>query len=304
VNPPLAFMIDPTAAGERLDAFLVRHLAQFSRSKLQQCVKKGDILVDGTVVKPGFILRPGMRVEILSLQETEPPPADAVPEEIPLDILYEDSSLIVVNKPAGLVVHPAAGNWSGTLVNALLFHSSELADDADPLRPGIVHRLDKETSGCLVIAKHNQALASLAEQFSGREVKKEYLAVAEKAPRPAKGRVETHIARHPVHRQRMTVVQAPKGRLAITEYETLSHRPGEAVILCRLLTGRTHQIRVHLKHLGCPLLGDPVYGKRGRYDRHMLHAWKLGLHHPETGKWMEFAAPIPDAFAPFDIPVS
>jgi len=219
----------------------------------------------------------------------EPEPAEPQGEAIALDVLYEDDELIVINKPAGLVVHPGAGNWTGTLVNALIHHCGDsLSGIGGVRRPGIVHRLDKETSGCLVIAKNDLAHQSLAAQFAGRTVEKTYLAIVEGSPRRRSGEVNEPIGRHAVNRQKMKVTTAEKGREALTLYRVLSSADGLSLVECRPRTGRTHQIRVHLKHLGHPIAGDPVYGKRGKYARHLLHAWRLAFDHPRTGERLTF----------------
>jgi len=195
-----------------------------------------------------------------------------------------------------MVVHPAAGNPSGTLVNALLHHCTSLSGIGGEQRPGIVHRLDKETSGCLVVAKNDLAHQGLSKQFAGRTLLKVYLALAAGHLTKKTGVIETEIARHPVHRKKMAVVEKGRGRASTTDYRVLRELPGASLVECTLHTGRTHQIRVHLKHLGHPLLGDALYGRRGSYERQMLHAWKLGFTHPRTGKWMEFQSPIPQDF--------
>jgi 23S rRNA pseudouridine1911/1915/1917 synthase len=234
--------------------------------------------------------------DAISLHEPEATPSTTAAEEIALDVLFEDEDLIVINKPAGLVVHPAAGNWQGTLVNALLHHCTNLSGIGGEQRPGIVHRLDKETSGCLVAAKNDFAHQNLAQQFAGREVTKIYLALASGRFAQATGEIEAAIARHPIHRKKMTVVESTRGRAARTSYRVLQELLAGTLVECTLHTGRTHQIRVHLKHIGHPLLGDEVYGRRGDFQRQMLHAWKLGFSHPRSGEWREFEAPVPADF--------
>jgi 23S rRNA pseudouridine1911/1915/1917 synthase len=231
------------------------------------------------------------------------------PEAIALDVLFEDADLIVLNKPAGMVVHPAVGNWQGTVVNALLHHCTELSGVGGEQRPGIVHRLDKDTSGCLVAAKSDFAHGLLARQFAGREVTKIYLALAAGRFVRKSGIVEAAIGRHPVHRQKMTVLDNARGRAARTGWRVLrelaaKEAPGGIATLaeCTLHTGRTHQIRVHLRHLGHPLLGDEVYGKRAGFPRQMLHAWRLGFMHPRSGKPMQFTAPVPADFLAAGVP--
>ncbi|HEY2343894.1 MAG TPA: RluA family pseudouridine synthase [Chthoniobacteraceae bacterium] len=293
------YVIAAPDAGKRLDHFLAEQARSFSRSRLQALIKDGHVSVNGAASKPSDKLRTGDRISL-----TEPPPVPTVTraEDIPFPILFEDECLIVIDKPAGLVVHPGAGNWEGTLVNGLLHHCTELSGIGGEQRPGIVHRLDKETSGCLVVAKTDAAHRSLVKQFAGRSVTKIYLALAAGRFRRPSGLIETHIARHPVQRQKMAVVDSDRGREARTGWRTLrewelSGGAGIATLVeCTLHTGRTHQIRVHLKHLGHPVLGDAVYGKRGSFERQLLHAWQLGFTHPMSGKPLHFRAPIPADF--------
>lgn len=286
-------LVEPADAAMRLDHFLAEKVAELSRSRLQTLVKEGHVQLNGATTKPNAKLRAGDRI---TLREPAPAPSSNAPEEIALDILFEDDDLIVVNKPPGLVVHPAAGHASGTLVNALLHHCASLSGIGGVERPGIVHRLDKETSGCLVAAKTDAAHQALAKQFAGRDVEKIYLALATGRFTAKSGVVETQIGRHPVHRQKMAVVAPDKGREARTGWRVLSELPCGSLVECTLHTGRTHQIRVHLKHLNHPLLGDEVYGKRGDFTRQMLHAWKLAFTHPRTGERKHFQAPIPEDF--------
>ena len=294
------FHIDPPDAGTRIDQFLAARVPELSRSRIQDLVKAGHVRVNGRETKASTRLRGGDRVTL-----DEPPvvAASTVAEDIALDVLYEDGDLIVLNKPAGLVVHPAAGHWSGTLVNALLHHCQGLSQIGGEERPGIVHRLDKETSGCLVAAKNDIAHRALTRQFAGREVTKIYLALATGKFRETSGILEGAIGRHPIHRKKMTVLPGERGRAARTDYRVLREVPGGALVECTLHTGRTHQIRVHLKHLGHPILGDEVYGRRGGFERQMLHAWKLGFAHPVSGARMNFIAPIPRDFLEAGAPV-
>ncbi|HRQ90549.1 MAG TPA: RluA family pseudouridine synthase, partial [Bacteroidia bacterium] len=249
-------------------------------------------------------VEPGDRIEVRIAGKA---PVGLLPEAIALSILYEDEDIVVVDKPSGLVVHPAAGNADGTLVNALLHHcGGRLCPLAGEDRPGIVHRLDKETSGCLVAAKSELAYHSLVAQFSGRETGKEYLAVTCGIPRDPSGTIVTQIGRHPVNRQRMAVVQAPAGKEAVTDYRVIRSDPqaGWAALECVIHTGRTHQIRVHLKEvLGCPILGDTIYAQvsrqRPKVARLLLHARKLSFRHPVTGETLRFAAPVPGEFREF-----
>ncbi|MFV1993877.1 MAG: RluA family pseudouridine synthase [Verrucomicrobiales bacterium] len=289
-------------AGERLDRFLARQLPECSRSRLQALVREGHILVDGNRVKPKHPLAHG---EHISVEFPEPEPSSVEPEEIAIDILHQDEDLLVLFKPPGLVVHPGAGNPSGTLVNALLFHCGEsLSGIGGVLRPGIVHRLDKDTSGCMVVAKNDLAHNRLARQFSERTISKEYLAVVERRPLVPGGRIENRIGRHPVNRLKMAVLEPPGGKLAITEYRAAPPLDdGTALVHCRLHTGRTHQIRVHMLGLRSPILGDKIYATPKRQPRHpgrlMLHAWKLGFNHPASGQALRFEAKIPAEFADY-----
>jgi 23S rRNA pseudouridine1911/1915/1917 synthase len=235
---------------------------------------------------------------------TVPPdkPAEAQPEDIPLTVLYEDEHLAVLDKASGMVVHPAHGNEEGTLVNALLHRFGTMSSIGGVARPGIVHRLDKETSGCLVVARNDAAHHSLTEQFAGRSVEKVYLAVVQGIPAPRSGTVSTHMAREPHNRLRMAVVAPPAGKNAVTDYEVLHLTGADALVKCTLHTGRTHQIRVHMKHLGHPLLGDETYARVSRQTpagRLMLHAWRLGFTHPATGQRLHFTAPVPPEFRPW-----
>jgi len=279
----------------RLDQFLAKRLPEFSRSRLQQLIRGGFVLLNDSTSRPRQIVRGGDKIQL-----TEPPleKVETLPEQIPLEILFEDNDLVVVNKPAGLVVHPGAGHREHTLVNALLNHCSMLSGIGGKERPGIVHRLDKETSGCLVVAKNDAAHRELSKQFADRTVQKIYLALVTGRLRKPAGVIEEKIGRHPVHRQRMSAT-ALRGRAAKTEYRVVRWSEQASLVECWLHTGRTHQIRVHLHHLGHPVLGDKVYAPRLAKDflRQMLHAWKLGFRHPRTDEWKNFEAPLPDDFS-------
>ena len=282
----------------RLDQFLAKRLPEHSRSRLQQLIRGGFVRLNGGTSRPRQIVRAGDKIDLI-----EPPPekVDIQPEAIPLDVLFEDDDLIVINKPAGMTVHPGAGQREHTLVNALLSHCAGLSGVGGKERPGIVHRLDKETSGCLVVAKNDMAHRELSKQFAARTVEKIYLAlVAGKLRKPA-GVIDEKIGRHPVHRKRMQV-SPHRGRTARTEYRVIRSSDAASLIECRLHSGRTHQIRVHLHHLGHPVLGDIVYGPRfaKNFPRQMLHAWKLGFRHPRTSQWKTFEASLP---VDFDIAV-
>lgn len=291
-NDGVKFLVEAADAGLRLDRFLALRLPDFSRVRVQAAIREGGALRNGEVARPAELLEEN---DTVTWNAPAPKPAPMVAaEDIPLEILFEDEHLLVINKAAGMVVHPGAGHHEGTLVSALLHHCPRLADASDGARPGIVHRLDKETSGCLVVAKTDAAHASLAAQFAARTVAKTYLALTSGAPRRTFGDIEAPIARHAVHRQKMTI--SDRGREASTEYRVLESDEKRSLIECRPRTGRTHQIRVHLKHIGCPVLGDPVYGHRGGYDRHMLHAWKLAFDHPVTDQRIEMEAAPPPGF--------
>jgi 23S rRNA pseudouridine1911/1915/1917 synthase len=278
----------------RLDQFLARRLPEFSRSRLQQLIRDGFVRLNNSTTRPSQIVRSGDKIDV-----TEPPlkKIETLAEPIPLEILFEDKDLIVLNKPAGLVVHPGAGHREHTLVNALLGHCDTLSGIGGKERPGIVHRLDKETSGCLVVAKNDAAHRELSRQFAARTVEKIYLALVAGKLRKPTGVIEEKIGRHPVHRQRMSAGTL-RGRTAKTEYRVVRSSERASLVECRLYSGRTHQIRVHLHHLGHPVLGDKVYAPRlaKGFPRQMLHAWKLGFHHPRTEEWESFEAPLPDDF--------
>jgi 23S rRNA pseudouridine1911/1915/1917 synthase len=291
----IELVVSTNEARFRLDQFLAKRLPEFSRSRLQQLICDGFVRLNNSTSRPRQIVRAGDKIE---LTQQPPEKLETLPERIPLEILFEDNDLIVINKPAGLVVHPGAGHREHTLVNALLNHCATLSGIGGKERPGIVHRLDKETSGCLVVAKNDAAHRGLSKQLAERAVEKIYLAlVAGKLRKPA-GLIEAKIGRHPVHRQRMSATTL-RGRDAKTEYRVLRSSDRASLIECRPHSGRTHQIRAHLHHLGHPVLGDKVYAPRLTKDfpRQMLHAWKLGFRHPRTGEWKNFEAPLPDDFA-------
>jgi 23S rRNA pseudouridine1911/1915/1917 synthase len=278
----------------RLDRFLANKLPEYSRSRLQQLVRSGFVRLNGATTRPRHLVRSGDKIEV-----TEAPleKIDNQPEPIPLEVLFEDKDIIVINKPPGLVVHPGAGHRQHTLVNALLSHCPTLSGIGGKERPGIVHRLDKETSGCLVVAKNDWAHRELSRQFAERWVEKIYLALVAGKLRTEAGVIEEKIGRHPVHRQRMSVASA-RGRPAKTDYRVVCSGDQASLVECRLYSGRTHQIRVHLHHLGHPVLGDKVYAAHlaKNFPRHMLHAWKLGFRHPCSGESKSFEAPLPDDF--------
>jgi len=289
-------------AHDRMDAYLAGCLADLSRSRIQELIREQYILRNGKPAKPRDSIKAG---DLISIVIPEAVPAEAAPQDIPLDILFEDEHLLVLHKEHGIVVHPAPGNPDGTLVNALLHHcKGRLSGIGGIERPGIVHRLDKDTSGCLVVAKTDAAHQGLTTQFSERTtMEKLYLAVTHGIPAPEKDTVFTHIGRHPVNRQKMAVVNPPGGKTAITDYEIMATDAATktALVLCHLHTGRTHQIRVHLHHKGTPVLGDPIYGKKHAIPtpRLMLHAWKLSFNHPVTHQKMHFTATPPRDFQPW-----
>lgn len=282
--------------GDRVDRFLAGRMGGFSRAAVQRLIETGCVLVNGRAVKARHRIRPGDRVEV-----SVPPPVRTglLAEEIPLAVLYEDADLLVVDKPPGMIVHPAGRIVTGTLVNALLARCPDLSGIGGELKPGIVHRLDKGTSGCIAVAKNDSAHRAISAQFARREVYKEYLAIVHGAPPGPRGVMEGLIARHPVERKRMAV-RRDRGRASVTRYEVLERFDGFSWIALRLHTGRTHQIRVHMAHLGCPVLGDALYGRRKtrtaagvEAERPMLHAWRLGFRHPTSGEELRFEAAIP-----------
>src|SRR5438874_528750 len=294
-STPIELLVSANEAKLRLDQFLAKRLPEYSRSRLQQLIRTGFVRLNEQVPRPRQIVRSGDKIDLL-----EPPleKIETLPEPIPLDVLFEDDDLIVINKPAGLTVHPGAGQREHTLVNALLSYCTTLSGIGGKERPGIVHRLDKETSGCVVVAKNDIAHRELSKQFAARTVEKIYLAlVAGKLRKPA-GLIEEKIGRHPVHRRRMRVTSL-RGRTATTEYRVIRFSNQASLVECRLHSGRTHQLRVHLHHLGHPVLGDKIYAPRfaKNFPRQILHAWKLGFHHPRTGDWKIFEAPLPADFA-------
>ena len=284
-----------SGSGQRLDLFLQQRLPAYSRSRLQSWIQAGRVLVDGRPAKPSTRLRGEQWVEVSPAPR---PPLHAFPEKLPLEILYEDEDLVAVNKPAGMVVHAGAGVHAGTLVNALLYHFQSLSRVGGELRPGIVHRLDKFTSGVLLAARTDAAHRSLAAQFSGRRVEKTYLVLVHgQLPREA-GRIEKPIARDPRRRTRMTA-RLGRGRPALTEYKVLRRFEGFTYLEVRLGSGRTHQIRVHFSSLSNPVVGDHLYGApkqvpgRPPLDRYFLHAHRIRFHSPSTGRLITVEAPLP-----------
>lgn len=299
----LQAQIEPEQAGQRLDQALAKLFPDYSRSRLQQWVKEGRVTVDNQPCRPRDKVHGGEQIRLEARLEEQ---VECNPQSIPLDLIYEDEQLLVINKPAGLVVHPAVGNRDGTLQNALLNYDGSLIQLP---RAGIVHRLDKETSGLLVIARTQMAHKSLVEQLQAREVKREYRAIV-RGVLVAGGTIDAPIGRHPVNRVKQAVV--PDGKMAITHYSILKRFAHHSYLRVNLETGRTHQIRVHMAHVRHALVGDPVYGGRlqipagasyementlRRFRRQALHARRLGLNHPASGEWVEWAVPVPQDMA-------
>jgi 23S rRNA pseudouridine1911/1915/1917 synthase len=300
-------VIPPGKKKERLDLFLTNHVENATRNKVQRAIAAGSVLVDGKFVKSSHLVAPG---EVIHITLPKAPPQEAAPENIPLVIPYEDDDLLVVNKPAGMVTHPAYGNYAGTLVNALLHHCNRLSSVNDPTRPGIVHRLDKETSGLMVVAKSDVAHAKLARQFAARTIKREYWALVWGTFKQKEGVIETLLGRSKSDRKKMAVVE--EGKQAITEYTVLESYSYLTLVRLRLRTGRTHQIRVHLAHIHHPVFGDPTYNGRqlaagpgtakhkaevqkllAMIPRQALHAKTIGFVHPASRQEMFFDSDLP-----------
>ncbi|MBB5354955.1 23S rRNA pseudouridine1911/1915/1917 synthase [Anoxybacillus mongoliensis] len=279
--------------GERIDKVIAELNEQWSRSQVQQWLKEGHVLVNGKAVKPNYKCHIDDEV-IISIPDPEP--LDVEPEPIPLDIYYEDADVLVVNKPRGMVVHPAPGHMHGTLVNALLAHCQDLSGINGVLRPGIVHRIDKDTSGLLMVAKNDLAHESLVNQLVNKTVTRKYVAIVHGVIPHDYGTIDAPIGRDPRDRQSMAVVE--NGKEAVTHFRVLERFEHYTFVECQLETGRTHQIRVHMKYIGYPLAGDPKYGPRKTLpiDGQALHAGVLGFHHPRTGEYLQFEAPIPHEF--------
>jgi 23S rRNA pseudouridine1911/1915/1917 synthase len=302
------FIVVPNKAKERLDVYLTREITHHSRSYVQHLIREGLVTIDGRPVKANHSVRPN---EVIRVCIPPPVASDLQPEAIPLDICYEDEYLLVVNKAAGMVVHPACGNFTGTLVNAVLYHCGKLSTVNGAVRPGIVHRLDKNTSGLIVIAKDNFTNRKLAEQFTNRTIQREYRALVWGHPRPESGRIDTYLARHPQDRKRIAVTTNPSGKRAITNFEVLEKFTFLTYLRLKLETGRTHQIRVHLNYLGHPVFGDETYDGRQKMvlrlnqkDRQFalellkltpfqaLHALTLGFVHPFKATFMSFRSDL------------
>lgn len=295
-------IIEEEDEGKRLDVYLTEKLEDITRSYAQKLTAQGCVILEGkgTPAK-NYRLKTG---DILWIALPDPEPLEVKAENIPLDIVYEDGDLLVINKPQGMVVHPAPGNEDGTLVNALLYHcGSELSSINGVIRPGIVHRIDKDTSGLLVAAKSDRAHTGLAAQFAEHSIRRAYRAVVYNNVKEDRGTVDRFIGRDPRDRLKMAVVPSGRGRRAVTRYRVLARSPGRPAsftfVECRLETGRTHQIRVHMASIGHPLLGDPVYGPKKHafgISAQVLHAGELGFIHPVTGEEMLFTSPLPDSF--------
>jgi len=286
--------LQATESGERLDRFVASKISDLSRSQVQRLIEQGKITVNGDQVKRSYQLRAG---DLITVQIPPYEPPSLIPQRIEIRVIYEDEDLVVIDKPAGMVVHPAHGHADGTVVNALLARYPRLADQGGDLRPGIVHRLDKDTSGLLVIALSPKARLLLQHQFKEHLVHKVYLALVEGKLSPDRGMIEAPIGRDPHHRQRMSIV-AKGGKEARTEYQVIAYLSNYSLLWVRPLTGRTHQIRVHLSSIGHPVAGDRVYGRRKSthegFPRQLLHAWRMSFLLPSTGERVHFEAPIPE----------
>ena len=280
-------------SGQRLDKYLAEKMTDLSRSRIKELVQAGEVLVNGKKSTVSYKVQTGDLIQVTVLP-LEPLALEA--ENIPLDIVYEDKDVIVVNKPQGMVVHPAAGHPSHTLVNALLYHTRDLADSPEGFRPGIVHRIDKDTSGLLMVAKNAAARESLEKQLATKSNKRQYLAIVHGNFAEEEGTIDAPIGRNPKDRKQMAVVE--KGKSAVTHFKVLEQYQGYSLVECQLETGRTHQIRVHMAYIGHPLAGDPLYGPRKTLPGHgqFLHAKTLGFEQPRTGEWLEFSVQPPEIF--------
>lgn len=280
--------------GERLDVFVAENLEGVSRSTVQSLIKAGKITLNGQLVKASYNIKPGDEVVV---DIPQPQPVEIIAQDIPLPIIYQDQDLAVVDKPKGMVVHPAHGNRDNTMVNALLFHLHDLSGINGDLRPGIVHRLDKDTSGVMVVAKNDLAHRSLAEQIKVHSIKREYIALVHGVIKENLGTIDAPIGRSPLDRKKMAVVK--DGRPAVSHYEVMQRFNNYCLVKVTLMTGRTHQIRVHFAYIKHPVVGDPLYGSAKKHfdlESQALHAYKLGFIHPRTGSYMEFTSPLPPYF--------
>lgn len=290
------YTVEKNESGTRIDRYLAEKDSGFSRSFIQKLLKDGQVTVGGKPAKSNYKVREDDSIHLEVPDSSEP---DIVPEDIPLDILYEDEDVLIVNKPKGMVVHPAAGHYQGTLVNAVMAHCGDsLSGINGVMRPGIVHRIDKDTTGALLVCKNDNAHRDLALQLKEHSIKRRYRAIVAGVIKEEEGTIEGPIGRHPVDRKKMAI-NYKNGKEAVTHYRVLERFPNATYVECRLETGRTHQIRVHMTSIGHPLLGDEVYGS-GRNPYHLqgqtLHAMILGFVHPSTGEYMEFTAPLPEYF--------
>ena len=286
-------IVEINDSGKRIDKYLNEN-TEYTRSKIQKMIENGNILVNDVKVKDSYKVKENDYITIEALEET----TDILPENIPLDIYYEDDDLIVVNKPSGMVVHPAPGNYTGTLVNALIYHTNNLSKVNTNIRPGIVHRIDADTSGLLLVAKNDKSHNILAEAIQKKEVVREYIALVEGIIMEDTATIDAPIGRDKKDRKKMTVT-SENSKDAVTHIRVLERYKDSTLIRCKLETGRTHQIRVHLSYIGHPVVNDPVYGHKKLIDKdfgQMLHAEKLGFVHPTTKEYMEFTAPVPERF--------
>jgi len=287
-------IVEEEMDGERLDAFLAEQVEQLSRSAVKNLINEGQVLVNGAKQKASYHVREG---DEISIEIPEPQVLELKPRDIPLEIIYQDEDLAVINKPKGLVVHPAHGNWDYTMVNALLYHIKDLSGINGQIRPGIVHRLDKDTSGVMVVAKNDVAHRSLAAQIKEHSIKREYIALVHGTIKENLGTIDAPIGRSKVDRKKMAVIA--DGRPAVSNYQVLERYHNYTLVKVELLTGRTHQIRVHFAYIKHPVVGDPLYGsgkKHFNMDSQALHAHLLGFNHPRTGKYLEFTSPLPEYF--------
>lgn len=298
IKETLTFHVEKGNAGYRLDQYLKTKLPEFSRSRIQSLIEEGFVFLDGRKAKPATKLRGGEKIIVHVPKEKEYP---LEPQMVPFEILYEDEDLAVIFKPSGVVVHPAPGHQEKTLVHGLLLRLKSLSGIGGVLRPGIVHRLDKDTSGLMLIAKNDETHKKLTTHFKERKIEKEYLTLVYGRLNKEKGKIETFLGRHPIQRKKMAILK--EGRLAITEYQVLRYFKRATLILARPITGRTHQIRVHFSHLGHPILGDPLYGglkpDLPRPPRLMLHAYRLSFFHPRTGEKLSFTYHPPPDFSEY-----
>ena len=290
----IEIFVDEDNDSERLDAYLAIELNEISRTYIQKLIKDGLVLVNDVIKKPRYQLKEGDHIKV---QIPKPKNLDIIAEDIAIDIVYQDDDIVIINKSKDMVVHPAPGNYTGTLVNALLYHIDNLSSINGIIRPGIVHRLDKDTSGLLIVAKNDNAHKFLSEKLKDRDIKREYVAITYGEFKEDEGTINAPIGRHPKDRKKMAINE--NGKEAITNYQVLNRYIGYTLVKAKLETGRTHQIRVHLSSIKHPIVGDPVYSNRkedSKYDGQFLHAIKLGFTHPRTKEYMEFETDLPDNF--------